>query len=100
MPWRIAQLRACGHDEIDISTLKPYTKVRQNRRREENDDRSDLGDSDESQDMEFYRNVDEIVVKKQVKWCFEALESFTQEERRMYLKFVGGRSKLPLNLED
>lgn len=32
-----------------------------------------------------------------IKWFWKMFEAFTQEERKMYLKFVWGRSKIPVD---
>jgi len=37
---------------------------------------------------------------KYEKWFWEMFESFTQDERRKYLKFVWGRQKIPVDCSD
>jgi hypothetical protein len=37
---------------------------------------------------------------KMVKWFWEMFEKFTQDERKSYLKYVWGRSKIPTDCSD
>ena len=37
---------------------------------------------------------------KLIKWLWETLESFTDEERSLFLRFVSGRSRLPTKVTD
>lgn len=66
LSWDEIELRACGPKDINIDTLKSITE---------------------------YSSC--TVDHKVVKLFWEMFEKFTQEERRMYLKFVWGRSKIP-----
>jgi E3 ubiquitin-protein ligase HERC1 len=66
LTWEEVELRAVGPKEIESSALKACSEY----------------------------NVGED--HKMIKWFWTMFESFTQEERRKYLKFVWGRSKLPV----
>lgn len=35
-----------------------------------------------------------------VQWLWQTLESFPNEERMLFLRFVSGRSRLPLRISD
>ena len=35
-----------------------------------------------------------------VSWLWQTLESFTNDERLLFLRFVSGRSRLPANVND
>lgn len=51
-------------------------------------------------DIEFLKKNTDYEISKEdnnVKWLWKALESFNNEQRIMYLKFVWGRSRLPLS---
>lgn len=63
--WEEIEKRACGGD-IEVDILKSITE---------------------------YRNENEE--SQVIKWFWQMFEEFTQEERKMYLKFVWGRSKIP-----
>ncbi|CDJ51166.1 HECT type ubiquitin ligase, putative [Eimeria brunetti] len=65
-PYQLQQL-VCGSPSIDLQLLKSHTKY------------TGYTESD-----------------KQIKWFWEALESFSQAERQRFLRFVWGRSRLPL----
>lgn len=45
-----------------------------------------------------YRELDEN--HQLVKWLWSILESFTENERVLFMRFVSGRSRLPANLAD
>lgn len=45
-----------------------------------------------------YRELDEN--SQLVKWLWSILESFTDNERVLFMRFVSGRSRLPANLAD
>nr|XP_022908843.1 probable E3 ubiquitin-protein ligase HERC1 [Onthophagus taurus] len=45
-----------------------------------------------------YRELDEN--HQLVRWLWNILESFTDEERVLFMRFVSGRSRLPANLAD
>lgn len=65
LAWDDVELRACGPKDIDIDALKKITT-------------SNVGDD-----------------HRVLKWFWEIFEEWTQEQRRKYLKFVWGRSKIP-----
>jgi hypothetical protein len=64
--WRDLQERVCGVPEVDLENLKRHTT---------------------------YKNC--ASGSEHVKFMWEALESFTQKQRRSFLRFVWGRSSLP-----
>jgi hypothetical protein len=64
--WRDLQERVCGVPEVDLDNLKRHTT---------------------------YKGCTSSNVHVQYMW--EALESFTQKQRRSFLRFVWGRSSLP-----
>ena len=45
-----------------------------------------------------YRDISES--DQLVTWLWQTLESFTNEERLLFLRFVSGRSRLPANVND
>ena len=45
-----------------------------------------------------YREIEET--HPLVEWFWEILESFTNEERILFMRFVSGRSRLPMNASD
>lgn len=45
-----------------------------------------------------YRELDEY--HQLVQWLWNILESFTNDERVLFMRFVSGRSRLPANLAD
>lgn len=45
-----------------------------------------------------YREIDEN--HRLVRWFWQMLESFTNSERILFLRFVCGRSRLPVNITD
>lgn len=59
------ELRACGTKDVEVEALKKITN-------------SNVGDD-----------------HRVLKWFWEIFEEFSQDERRKYLKFVWGRSKIP-----
>ena len=61
----------CGRPDIDISILKKVAR---------------------------YREISESDVL--VSWLWSILESFSAEERVLFIRFVSGRSRLPANLSD
>lgn len=65
LTWEDVELRACGPKDVQTEALKAVSQ-------------SNVGDD-----------------HKCIRWFWEMFEAFTQEERRKYLKFVWGRSKLP-----
>eukprot|EP01087_Luapelamoeba_hula_P012781 TRINITY_DN3603_c0_g1_i4.p1 TRINITY_DN3603_c0_g1~~TRINITY_DN3603_c0_g1_i4.p1 ORF type:complete len:4801 (-),score=871.08 TRINITY_DN3603_c0_g1_i4:39-14441(-) len=64
------ELAVCGRPDIDISILKKNTKYN--------------GCSETTKEVEFF---------------WETLRSFSQEERSLFLRFVWGRSRLPVQSE-
>lgn len=72
LTWDEVELRACGPKEIDLEALKAITRY----------------DGGASADH------------KTIKMFWQMFENLTQEERRKYLKFVWGRSKLPADTSD
>jgi len=71
LTWDEVELRACGPKDIDLEALKAITNY--------------YGASSDH---------------KTIKMFWQMFDSFTQEERRKYLKFVWGRSKLPADTSD
>lgn len=69
--WQELELSVCGKREVSIELLRDNTSY--------------SGWTKEDQ---------------QVKWLWQALEVFTAEERQLFLRFVWGRSRLPLSSED
>jgi len=67
--WRELELQVCGRREINVDYLKENTLY----------------------NTPFNKGSD------QVKWLFEAIEGFSQKEREGFLRFVWGRSRLPLS---
>ena len=65
LSWEDVELRASGSKEIEVEALKKITK-------------SNVGED-----------------HKIIKWFWEIFEEFNQDQRRLYLKFVWGRSKIP-----
>jgi E3 ubiquitin-protein ligase HERC1 len=65
LSWDDVELRACGPKNIEIADLQRISSY----------------------------NVGKD--HKIIKWFWEMFESFTQEERQKYLKFVWGRAKMP-----
>lgn len=65
LTWEDVELRACGSKDITSEALKKISSY----------------------------NVDEG--HRHIKMFWDMFETLTQEERRKYLKFVWGRSKLP-----
>jgi len=63
--WNEIEIRACG-GTIEVEALKNITEY---------------GQCSEDQNI--------------IKWFWKMFESFSQDERKMYLKFVWGRSKIP-----
>jgi Ubiquitin-protein ligase len=45
-----------------------------------------------------YRDLDENHIL--VRWMWEVLDSFSHNERVLFMRFVSGRSRLPANLAD
>ena len=45
-----------------------------------------------------YREIDES--HRLIQWLWQTLESFTNPERILFLRFVCGRSRLPVNITD
>ena len=45
-----------------------------------------------------YREIEES--NKLVQWFWQVLESFSNEERVLFMRFVSGRSRLPANPAD
>jgi E3 ubiquitin-protein ligase HERC1 len=70
LTWEEVELRACGPKDINIDALKAIS--------------------------EYNVGADH----KHIKWFWQMFENFTQMERRKYLKFVWGRSKLPVDTSD
>jgi hypothetical protein len=68
--WEDVELRACGPKDIDLEVLKKITS-------------SNVGDD-----------------HKIVKWFWEIMEEFSQEHRRLYLKFAWGRQKIPSDVSN
>lgn len=64
--WRDLQERVCGISDVDLENLKRHTT---------------------------YKNCNSA--SAHVGYLWEALESFTQKQRRSFLRFVWGRSSLP-----
>jgi len=64
--WRDLQERVCGVAEVDIENLKRHTT---------------------------YKNC--ASTSEHIGYMWEALESFSQKQRRSFLRFVWGRSSLP-----
>ena len=69
--WRELELAVCGQREVDIDLLQRNTK------------------------LQGYKDKD-----KQVVWLWEMLREFSPKERESFLRFVWGRSRLPLTSED
>jgi len=68
--WEELEVRACGPKEIDVEALKKIT--------------------------EYNTSPENRIVKM----FWKMFEKFSQDERRKYLKFVWGRSKLPADTSD
>lgn len=61
----------CGSPEVSVVALKQITR---------------------------YRDMDET--EPVIKWLWEVLEEFESSQRVLFLKFVSGRSRLPVNAND
>ena len=48
----------------------------------------------------FFRYRDISESDQLVSWLWQTLESYTNEERLLFLRFVSGRSRLPANVND
>lgn len=48
--------------------------------------------------LDRYREIEES--HPLIGWLWEILESFTNEERILFMRFVSGRSRLPINPSD
>jgi hypothetical protein len=66
--WRYAEVRAMGERTIDVQVLKLHTTIANN------------------------------ITAEVQKWFWEVMEEMEEEDKRLYLKFVNGRSKLPTNM--
>ena len=66
--WRYCEIRAMGERTIDISVLRKYTSDN----REWNEDNR--------------------------KWFWEVMEDMEEDDKKLYLKFVNGRSKMPSDM--
>lgn len=69
--WQDLELMVCGNPQIDIEVLRKHTK---------------------------YRNIQSTAALITNLW--RVLESFNTEERQMFLRFVWGRSRLPISESD
>lgn len=67
MRWDDLEKRVCGNPMVDVALLQSATEY------------------------EGYSESDNVV-----KWLWEILSEFSQEQRKAYLKFVWGRTRLPL----
>eukprot|EP00002_Diphylleia_rotans_P009903 TRINITY_DN2025_c0_g1_i6.p1 TRINITY_DN2025_c0_g1~~TRINITY_DN2025_c0_g1_i6.p1 ORF type:complete len:3715 (-),score=578.80 TRINITY_DN2025_c0_g1_i6:350-11494(-) len=65
--WQQLSLRVCGHPDVDLNLLKMHTRYRDN-----------ITPSDPI-----------------VGYFWNALESFSQSQRRLFLRFASGRERLP-----
>ena len=70
MTWQELEEKVCGNPEISIETLKKSTRY----------------------DSELSEN------SPRVKVMWQALESFTNEERSRFLRFITGRRRLPVTI--
>ena len=66
--WRYAEVRAMGESLIDVSVLKMHT------------------------------HISDSIPQEVRTWFWEVMEEMEEEDKRLYLKFVNGRSKLPTNM--
>jgi hypothetical protein len=71
LSWRYAEERCVGKQTTDIAYLKRHTKYE-----------SHLYSED----------------SKCRKWFWEIMEEMAEEDRQLYLRFVNGQAKLPINL--
>jgi len=71
LSWRYAEERCVGKQTTDIEYLKRHTKYE-----------SHLSSKD----------------SKCRKWFWEIMEEMAEEDRQLYLRFVNGQGKLPINL--
>eukprot|EP01016_Furgasonia_blochmanni_P046718 TRINITY_DN6774_c0_g1_i7.p1 TRINITY_DN6774_c0_g1~~TRINITY_DN6774_c0_g1_i7.p1 ORF type:complete len:363 (-),score=64.52 TRINITY_DN6774_c0_g1_i7:92-1087(-) len=71
LQWTDLERLICGYPDIDPELLKKYTNY---------------GDFTESDNV--------------IKWFWKIFEGFSREERVLYLRFVWGRSTLPLKIDD
>jgi len=69
--WSELELLVCGRRDVDLDLLRSQLK------------------------LEGYRASD-----KQIRWLFESLAQYSNAEREAFLRFVWGRSRLPLKAED
>lgn len=69
MRWDALERRVCGVPTVDVDLLKAATQY------------------------EGYSESDRVV-----QWFWEILAEYSQEQRKAYLKFVWGRSRLPLTV--
>jgi E3 ubiquitin-protein ligase HERC2 len=69
--WYDLELMVCGTPEVDVELLRKHTR---------------------------YVNVD--ASSNLVKYFWQTMESFNSEERQMFLRFVWGRSRLPVSESD
>lgn len=72
LSWFDLEVMVCGNPAIDVDMLRRHTRY--------------------SSGLDSSSAV--------VKYLFDALTSFTQEERQMFLRFVWGRSRLPTSDSD
>jgi len=70
LTWEEVELRACGPKDVNTDALKAIS--------------------------EYNVGAD----NKHIKWFWQMFEAFPQKSRREYLKFVWGRSKLPVDTSD
>ena len=68
LPWNLIETRACGAKVFDVEKLRSLTNYK-------------------------YMDEDHPVVKR----FWKAFESFNETEKAQYLKFVWGRTRLPID---
>jgi len=83
-PWQVAELRATGDDVIDIDYLKKWTRARSKKPNGREDSENMLENDNWTH--------------PQVGWLFEVLKEWSNDQRMMYLQFVMGRAKLPVDM--
>jgi E3 ubiquitin-protein ligase HERC1 len=71
LDWKTVESRACGEKTVSIEKLKSVTSF-------------PYSQSDKTMPDRFWR----------------VFERFTNEERELYLKFVWGRSRLPIDMRE
>ena len=94
------QQLTCGEADVDVEILRAHTRYGAGVTPKQRHVRNCLLLAVHSTRSALFRSTDAPLSSGQVRFLWTVLDAFSKEQRRMFLKFMWGRTRLPLTEQD